>query len=94
MTPNSCNLKCVESIESSPALSLHHNVSPKRLQGIFFPHGEKIKEREEEKRERKGGKNLLTLAGGGGWSAIKVLFRDTFSLLYGVLHPSLAVAKI
>lgn len=66
MTPNFCNLKCVESIESSPALSLHHNVSPKRLQGIFFPHGEKIKEREEEKRERKGGKNLLTLAGGGG----------------------------
>lgn len=64
MTPNSCNLKCVESIESSPALSLHHNVSPKRLQGIFFPHGEKIKEREEEKKRKERRKKTADICGG------------------------------
>lgn len=65
MTPNSCNLKCVESIESSPALSLHHNVRPKRLQGIFFPHGEKIKEREEEKKRKERRKKTADICGGG-----------------------------
>lgn len=93
MTPNSCNLKCVESIESSPALSLRHNVSPKRLQGVFFPpwrENEGERRRKKRKERRKKTADICR----GGISAIKVLFWDTFSLLYGVLHPSLAVAKI
>lgn len=84
-------------LESHPALPLPYKVSPKGVKGgLFFSHQKKGKKREGKEQEKKGGKHLLIIfcVCEGEESATKVLFWDTFSLLYDALYPSSAPAKI
>lgn len=88
----------MKSIESCPALPLPYKVILKGVKHEFFwvfPHQKKVKRREGKEEEKKGGKHLLIICVcEGEEAAIKVLFWDTFSLVYDVLHLSSAPAKI